>query len=67
MFTEVLVRARPALPATVTSGTPPGSNPGRDAANNAESLETSRLSAFLIFRLHSTGSAAFCNEKMLLG
>ena len=31
----------------------PGSNPGRDATNNAESLDFSRFSAFLIFRLHS--------------
>ena len=31
----------------------PGSNPGRDATNNAESLDFSRFSAFLIFRHHS--------------
>lgn len=27
----------------------PGSNPGRDATNNAESLVKSRFSAFLVF------------------
>lgn len=40
----------------------PGSNPGRDATNNAESLDFSRFSAFLIFRHHSILTFPFCHR-----
>ena len=40
----------------------PGSNPGRDATNNAESLDFSRFSAFLIFQHHSILTFSFCHH-----
>ena len=38
------------------------SNPGRDATNNAESLDFSRFSAFFIFRHHSILTFPFCHR-----